>query len=436
MMRSMYSGVSGLAMHQSKMDVIGNNIANVNTLGFKASRVTFAEVFSQTMQNATSSNENKGGTNPIQVGLGGGMSSIDVNMREGASQRTDNPLDLKIKGSGFFVLKDPTGNKFSRAGAFRIDEAGNLVNPAGLQVMGWPVDKTTNQIQKVKVEPIQILNPKNMYSDPEATKNVTLGGNINKNDTALTGAGVPFTAQFYDSLGYRYTAEFRITKTGPTQYNINLPANSITDSNGNSGVGAGNLTNDLLNVTVNFDPATGKVVPAAAPATNTFSMTGLSSDFSTFNAVEVDFNDITVFSGNSTVEAIAGDYNGLGSGSPAGNISGYEVGTDGRIIGKYTNGQTKALGQIVVANFQNPEGLQKVGDNLFVATANSGDFDGVGEDVTSSGGSFSSGVLEMSNVDLSKEFTEMITTQRGFQANSRIITSSDELLQELVNLKR
>ncbi len=438
MMRSMYSGVSGLAMHQTKMDVIGNNIANVNTLGFKASRVTFAEVFSQTMQNATSSNENRGGTNPIQVGLGGGMSSIDVNMREGASQRTDNPLDLKIKGNGFFVLKDPTGNKFSRAGAFRIDEAGNLVNPAGLQVMGWPVDKTTNKIQKVKVEPIQILNPKNMYSDPEATTDITLGGNINKNDTALTGAGVPFTMQFYDTLGYRYTAEFRITEdtaAGVNHYNLSLAADSITDSEGNIGAAAG-VTNAAFTIAVEFDPATGKIVPPAPPAPATIVMTAPTGTTSEFKDLTINYNDLTLFSGNSTVEALAGDYTGVGSGSPAGSISGYEVGTDGKIIGKYTNGQTKALGQIVIANFQNPEGLQKVGDNLFVATSNSGDFDGVGQDVTSSGGSFSSGVLEMSNVDLSKEFTEMITTQRGFQANSRIITSSDELLQELVNLKR
>ncbi len=434
-MRSMYSGVSGLAIHQSKMDVIGNNIANVNTLGFKASRVTFSEVFSQTLQNATSSNQYKGGTNPVQVGLGAGMSSIDVNMKEGAAQRTDNPLDLKIKGKGFFIVSDTTGNKFSRAGAFRLDEAGNLVNSSGLKVMGWPVDESVNKVQKVKVQPLQILSPKNMYSDPVATKNVTLSGNINKNDTALKGVGVPFTSQFYDSLGYRYTAEFRITEAAPNKYKIHLNADSITDSEGNSGATA-NLGNDELDITVTFDPATGKVVPATAPATNSFNMTGLSTNFSTFKDIKVDFNDLTMFSGNSTVEALAGDYEGMGSGSGAGAISGYEVGTDGKIIGKYTNGQTRVLGQIVIANFQNPEGLQKVGDNLFVATTNSGDFDGIGEDVTSSGGTFSSGVLEMSNVDLSKEFTEMITTQRGFQANSRIITSSDELLQELVNLKR
>ncbi len=431
MLRSMYSGVSGLAIHQTKMDVIGNNIANVNTVGYKAARVTFSDIFNQTLQHATASSLNTGGTNPIQIGLGSNISSVDVNMNEGASQRTDNPLDLRIEGPGFFVVSDSAGNKFSRAGAFRIDDTGNLVNPGGLNVMGWPVDETTNTVQKVKVVPLQILNAKNVYSEPEATSNVTLLGNINKNDPALTGVGVPYVAQFYDSLGYRYSAEFRITEITPGSYNFHLDADSITDANGNVGAAAG-ITNPAIDQTVNFDPATGKVTGTPT----SFTMNGIVSTFSTFNNIEVDFSNVTMFAGNSTVEAVGGNTEGLNSGSAAGSLSGYEVGIDGKILGKYTNGKTKLLGQIVIANFENPTGLKKVGDNLFEATSNSGDFDGIGEDVTANGGSFSSGVLEMSNVDLSREFTEMITTQRGFQANSRVITSSDEMLQELVNLKR
>ncbi len=435
MMRSMYSGVSGLRIHQTKMDVIGNNIANVNTVGFKASRVTFSEVFSQTVQGATGASEFTGGTNPMQIGLGASISSIDIDMGEGAAQRTDNPLDLKIEGDGFFVVSDVTGNKFSRAGAFRIDEAGNLVTPEGLKVMGWQADPATNSVEKGQVEGIQILNPTNLYSEPTSTSDITLSGNINQNDTQLTGTGVPFTTTMYDSLGYRYTAEFRITEVGANQYNIHLDADSITDSEGNVG-GAVGLTNAVLDQVVNFDPATGKIIPAVAPAVNEFLMTGMSSPFSTFNNIAVNFDGLTMFAGNTTVEAISGDSSGLNAGNQAGSISGFEIGGDGTVIGRYTNGETKVLGQIVIATFQNPAGLQKVGDNLFEATTNSGEFNGIGEDITASGGSFNSGVLEMSNVDLSKEFTEMITTQRGFQANSRIITSSDELLQELVNLKR
>ncbi|MDF1616823.1 flagellar hook protein FlgE [Petrocella sp. FN5] len=433
MMRSMYSGVSGLRIHQTKMDVIGNNIANVNTVGFKSSRVTFSEVFSQTIQGASGASENTGGRNPMQIGLGSSISSVDIDMGEGAAQRTDNPLDLKIEGDGFFVVSDITGNKFTRAGAFRIDEAGNLVNPEGLNVMGWKADPATGEVQKGQVQPIQILNPVNLYSEPTATSNITLSGNININDTQLSDPnGVPFTANFYDSLGYRYTAEYRITNlpvANANQFTITLTDAGITDANGNVGVATGLAPIAQI---IEFDPATGKII--AGP--DTFDMTNLVTPFSTFNNMEVDFGDLTLFAGNTTLEAISGDINGIGSGNQAGSISGFEVGGDGKVIGRYTNGQTKLLGQIVVAAFQNPAGLQKVGSNLFIATTNSGDFDGLGQDITSRGGSFNSGVLEMSNVDLSREFTEMITTQRGFQANSRIITSSDELLQELVNLKR
>jgi flagellar hook protein FlgE len=434
MMRSMYSGVSGLRIHQTKMDVIGNNIANVNTVGFKASRVTFSEVFSQTIQGASGPNENTGGTNPMQIGLGAGISSIDVDMGEGAAQRTDNPLDLKIEGDGFFVVSDITGNKFSRAGAFRLDSSGNMVTPDGMNVMGWYPDPNTGLIAKDGVRKLQVLSPDNLYSEPTSTANVTMSGNINRNDAQLAPAngGVPFTTNIYDSLGYPYTVEMTLENSGTANtYNVVLLADSVTDQTGNTinnaGIGAGT-------VQIVFDPATGKVTNVPS----TFAVTGLNTGFSAFPAagVSVDFSSITLFSGNTTLEATAGDKNGFGSGNKAGSISGYEIGGDGKILGRYTNGQSKLLGQVVIATFQNPAGLQKIGNNLFEATNNSGEFDGIGTDVTSSGGSFNAGVLEMSNVDLSREFTEMITTQRGFQANSRIITSSDELLQELVNLKR
>lgn len=442
MMRSMYSGVSGLRIHQTKMDVIGNNIANVNTVGFKSSRVTFSEVFSQTIQGASGASENSGGTNPMQIGLGASISSIDIDMAEGAAQRTDNPLDLKIEGDGFFVVSDITGNKFTKAGAFRIDEAGNLVSPDGLNLMGWYPDATSGLIEKTKVVPLQVLNAQNQYVEPAMTQGVTLSGNINKNDPQLPPAigGSPFTVNLYDSLGYKYTAEFQVQSVAgsPNSFLFVLPPNSITDSKGNK------ITNAGVSHTVPFDPGTGKI-PAAAAVTS-FNITGLSSAttapvvagaFSSFpTSMPVDFSGLTMFSGNTTVIGTAGDKNGIGAGNMAGSISGFEVGSDGKILGRYTNGETKLLGQVVIAKFQNPAGLQKMGGNLFQTTSNSGEFDGIGEDIKSSGGSFNAGVLEMSNVDLSREFTEMITTQRGFQANSRIITSSDEMLQELVNLKR
>ncbi len=471
MMRSLYSGVSGLAVHQSKMDVIGNNIANVNTLGFKASRVTFADVFSQTMQNASGPNEYRAGTNPMQIGLGTSLSSIDVNMKEGSSQRTDNPLDLKIQGPGFFVVKTATGNKFTRAGAFILDKAGNLANTSGMNVMGWPVNPNNpREIQKAKVVPMQIMSANNISAPPSTTKHVTIAGNINKNDPSLVdGKGSPFTTQVYDSQGYRYTATFRLDRvtTGtpavavePAQIQMKLV--DIKDREGNIMPFTTNPAlaggNPALVQTLTFEDG-GKVkkngAGGAANAIENEAAFNINikvpkgtkgSDPATFGKEDVDpkkvgnikfdFSNLTLYEGNTTVEAVAGDKDGLGSGAPAGTISGYEVSSDGKITAKYTNNATKLLGQIVVASFPNPEGLKKVGNNLFEATTNSGDFDGIGEDISSVGGSFTSGTLEMSNVDLSKEFTEMITTQRGFQANSRIITSSDEMLQELVNLKR
>ncbi|MDA3847156.1 MAG: flagellar hook protein FlgE [Vallitaleaceae bacterium] len=434
MMRSMYSGVSGLRIHQTKMDVIGNNIANVNTVGFKSSRTVFSEVFSQTIQGSSGANENSGGTNPMQIGLGASISSIDVDMTEGAAQRTDNPLDLKIEGDGFFVVSDVTGNKFTRAGAFRIDEAGNLVTPDGKNLMGWTPNEVSGEIEKTKVKALQVLNASNAYVEPSQTEKMVIQGNINKNDPQLAVLpGSPFSVSFFDSLGYKYTAQFYIQETATAyEFQFTLPANSITDQDGNT------IINDAQNVTVPFDTASGKVtVPPV------FELTGLANSatpaltFSEFSdPIEVDVSGLTLFNGNTTVEGVSGDVNGLGAGNEAGSISGFEIGGDGRILGRYTNGETKLLAQIVVATFQNPAGLQKIGANLFEVTNNSGDFDGIGEDITSSGGAFNAGVLEMSNVDLSREFTEMITTQRGFQANSRIITSSDEMLQELVNLKR
>jgi flagellar hook protein FlgE len=432
----MFSGVSGLRVHQTKMDVIGNNIANVNTVGFKSGRVTFNEIFYQTLQGASGANEATGraGTNPMQVGLGVNVASIDTLMTEGAAQRTDNPLDLKIEGEGFFIVNDGTGYKFTRAGAFIIDHAGNLATPGGLKVLGWQTNAETGEIERGEVSPLQIMSPANMYADPAMTEFAYIEGNIDKNDPQLL-TGVPFTVGLYDSLGYRYTAEFTVqftnidpttgTATNENQYTITF--NDVKDSNGNSiGTGAGT-------VDIEFDPATGKL---ANTSNQSVTITGLDTDFSEFADLEIDLSQLTMFAGKTSLQSVRGNLDGQGAGREAGSMASFAVGPDGIISATYTNGETRKLGQIALAQFANPAGLLKVGNNLFQATQNSGEFDGIGVDPTASGGSLNGGVLEMSNVDLAKEFTEMITAQRGFQANSRIITSSDEMLQELVNLKR
>ncbi|QUI23232.1 flagellar hook protein FlgE [Vallitalea pronyensis] len=437
MMRSMYSGVSGLRIHQTKMDVIGNNISNVNTAGFKAGRVTFNEIFSQTLQGASAASDKLGGRNPMQVGLGANIASIDTLMTEGAAQRTDNPLDMKIEGDGFFVLHGPGGYRFSRAGAFRIDNAGNLANPEGLNVMGWPVDSTTGNINKGEVSKIQIMKPENLYSEPSKTSAATVFGNLNKNDSNISHLkdGVLVTFDIYDSQGYRYTVNARIKENAPggtvtpDEYVLTIDNNhGIQDSDGNS------ITSTLnpASVVITFDN-NGKVDTTAL---STFDITNIDGGSAKFSNVSVDVTQLTLFDKETTATGKAGDINGLNAGNKVGALSGFNIGPDGIINGSYTNGESKILGQVVVAKFQNPAGLQKVGNNLFQVTTNSGEFDGIGTDPQSDGGALNGGVLEMSNVDLSREFTEMITTQRGFQANSRIITSSDEMLQELVNLKR
>ncbi|RRD94992.1 flagellar hook protein FlgE [Clostridiales bacterium COT073_COT-073] len=438
MMRSMYSGVSGLRVHQTKMDVIGNNISNVNTAGFKASRTLFNEVFSQNLQNASGPTPNLGGRNPMQIGLGASVSTIDINMNEGASQRTDLVTDLKIEGEGFFVVKNADGIKFTRAGAFRVDVAGNLVNPAGMFVMGWQPDPDKpNQIQKGEVTPLKVLSAENMYSAPVATTKGMITGNINKNDSqvAATAQGAPITLNFYDSQGYPYTAQFRVKQSTATPGTYEVKLEKVTDQNS---VDVTTATNPNLSI----DPATVNLVFDAAgniadPTAAKFTIKGGETAFkSKISDIEVDFSKVTQYSGNTTIQGLRGDRDKVGAGNMAGEMSGYQIGGDGRILAKYSNGDSKLLGQIVIADFDNPAGLQKEGNNLFGTTMNSGEFNGIGKDATAIGSTINSGVLEMSNVDLSLEFTEMITTQRGFQANSRVITTSDEILQELVNLKR
>lgn len=437
MMRSMFSGVSGLRVHQTKMDVLANNIANVNTVGFKSSRVTFNEVFYQTVSGASGASETtgRGGVNPMQIGLGSSVSSIDLQMSTGPGQRTDNPFDLMIEGDGFFILGDNSGTYFSRAGALNLDKEGNLVGAGGLKVMGWdtvpdPENPGQMTIQKGKVEPIEITGEKESTS-PTTTKNIHFNGNLNAKTDPIKDS----TVAFYDSVGNRYVADVKFTYTSANTWNyevsdvivdgvvmVTCAANgTITfDTNGKPKTVTPALTVDGVNVLGGEVTATGG--PGQVPV----------ATFGDANSkFVIDFSRMTQYGEkNSDAKAETKD------GNEEGKLNRINIGTDGKIIGSYTNGQTKLIGQIATAKFKNPAGLEKIGSNLFVTTINSGDFNGIGEEVQSSGGKMLGGMLEMSNVDLSSEFTEMITTQRGFQANSRVITTSDDMLQELVNLKR
>ena len=510
MMRSLYSGISGLSVHQTKMDVIGNNIANVNTTAYKSSRVTFTDVFSQKLAGAASGNEDVGGTNPKQIGLGATVGSIDLLMGEGAAQRTDNELDLKIEGDGFFIVNDGKGNKFTRDGSFKIDANGYLVNSSGYYVCGWTADKDGN-ISKTPVDKLSMVTNETYSVPASKTSKINFGKNLNVEDGSTDSTGVTQLSTIFDSLGNEYTVKqqfyylktpedvikynenhenkMKVTYEGtqtagggdPLKYEIDLAdatfpvwvslgIESVTDSEGNN-----------VNASTQFITyANGKDSTRIPDATKTYSLADVLNATSGYpqvfrfksdgtldkefgagvNGIELDFGknnespiegiistvgseSVTVAGSNSIAISLNDltQYNSSTTatstydGNKPGTMSSYSIGSDGIISAKYSNGETKILGQISLATFNNSAGLEKCGGNLYQTTLNSGEFDGIGVDPTSVG-SLNAGTLEMSNVDLSTEFTEMITTQRGFQANSRIITTSDTLLEELVNLKR
>ncbi|MEG1992904.1 MAG: flagellar hook protein FlgE [Acetivibrio sp.] len=491
MMRSLYSGVSGLKVHQTKMDVIGNNIANVNTVGFKGSSVTFSDVFYQTSQSASGANAETGtaGKNAIQIGLGSNLSAVSMNISvAGGSQRTDNPFDCMISGDGFFIVNTGASNYFTKNGAFTVDGGGTLCTYDGANVMGWQVD-TEGNIIKARVSPLKIMSPENQYSEPKATTDAFIAGNIDKNDPQLSSdVGFPAQVSFYDNVGSSYTAKLNVKKTDlEGKYTVSV--GDIVDTNDKSiftkydpktkTYVATNITKFKFAGTdyaATVNPATGEVTLTHAAADDTildfnpsngaysgiykkgatgdalkakeitFDLSATGTDYTlaegnpfSASGVKIDFSTITQYASSKTskLEMTKGKLSDrTGAGLPVGNMTGVSIDQSGKIYGTYDNGTNKLLGQIAVASFSNPAGLEAVGGSLFAQTKNSGDFDGIGQDPTSGGGALDTGVLEMSNVDLSTEFTNMITTQRGFQANSRIITTSDTLLEELINLKR
>jgi len=478
MMRSLYSGVSGLKVHQTKMDVIGNNISNVNTVGFKSSAVNFSDILYQTTSSASGPNATTGtaGINAKQIGLGSSVASISSTVSvSGGSQRTDNALDIMIEGDQFFIVNNGKQNYFTRAGAFTVDANGVLCNAAGCKVMGWQVDPNDpSKCVQDTVTELRVMSPDTQYIEPEATTNVYVSGNIDYKDTQLTtDTGKTTTLAFYDNLGQSYMAVMKVKQSDEYNNQYKVSITNILDSKGQSifvnkteeedgtitysasaitsfifgaegdEISAevdeeGNVNIDMEGVDLVFDAATGKFSSVGGEEGGKSINFMVNADPSPFTMIDVDFSSMTMYasSGSSSFSCSRGSLDGQGAGAPKGEMSGISVDTSGRIYGTYDNGDTKLLCQIAVASFANAAGLEAVGNNLFAATMNSGDFDGVGEDISSNGGKMNTGVLEMSNVDLSTEFTQMITTQRGFQANSRTITVSDTLLEELINLKR
>lgn len=417
MLRSMYSAVSGLKAHQARMDVIGNNIANVNTVGYKASRMTFKEIFSQTIKGASAPQGNGGGTNPQQIGLGVAIASIDTLFTRGGAQRTDNPTDLSIDGNGFFIVSKGGANLYTRAGNFSFDSQGDLVTPDGYKVLGWmSTDGKTVNTDAGNLVPISLKNWSSI--DPAATTQLEIGGNINAS-TEINGA-ISYNILVYDSQGGSHIATITFTKNDATTWNWSV---SSSDPAISSVDGSGTLT---------FG-ADGRILPDAngvriANGTLNFNMnTAVTS--ATIGPVSLDLSRLTMFSSETDLRELSKD------GNEAGSLESINIDKYGVVSGIYSNGRRQVIGQIAIADFQNPMGLEKVGNTMFINTVNSGE-PMIGAAGTDTRGSINPGTLEMSNVDLANEFTDMIVTQRGFQANARVITASDEILQDLVNMKR
>lgn len=487
MMRSLWSGVSGLKVHQTKMDVIGNNIANVNTVGFRSSSVNFTDVFYQTTQSAAGPNANTGaaGTNAFQIGLGANVASATVNMSgTGATNRTDRGMDLMINGDAFFVVRSNGTTCFTKSGCFDIDAAGTLYcTTNGATVLGWGVDEN-GDIRKDTVDALKLMTPENMNAEPNATGNVTLSGNIDSKDKHVAysedGEGYPISVGFYDNVGNLFTAKLKVMKqsdedttNGEVGIKYTVTIADIMDKNGSilkyedsdeQGNPIYKSTEQYINFggeeigytvnedgTIEFDNANPAILTFNGSSGEFISVSGelegmlnltLNDGQTPNNAfpvggVNIDFSGLTQYAtkGSCSVEPTRGDRNGNNAGNAAGSLNGFSINPDGKIYAVYDNGDNKLLGQIAVATFPNPSGLEALGSSLFQTTLNSGEFDGIGQEITEVG-SFSIGALEMSDVDLATEFTNMITTQRGFQANSRTITTSDTMLEELINLKR
>lgn len=414
MMRSMFSGVSGLRVHQTMMDVVGNNIANVNTVGFKGSSVIFQDTLSQLLRGASgSSGADDAGVNPMQVGLGVKVGAIDIDITQGASQLTGRATDVAIQGDGFFIVRTAEETLYTRAGSFTFDENGFLTDPSGSVVQGWLANGDGQVFSNAPITDVKL--PVGQVINPVATDTIRVGGNLSTG-ALVTDQPISTAIEVVDSLGTKQRVTLDFAKTGPNAWTM-----TAFDPNG---------TQIQVPVPLTFDPATGALSTPTTPPSFTMTPPGgaaplpFSVDFGIGTAT-----GLTQLGGSSTATAM--DQNG----TLTGYLRSFAIADDGSVSGVFSNGRSQVLGKLGLASFNNPSGLIKAGGSLFRSSAASGT-PLAGIPGSAGRGSLAAGTLEMSNVDLAQEFTDLIIAQRGFQANSRIISSSDEILQDLVNLKR
>jgi flagellar hook protein FlgE len=423
MIRSMFSAVSGLRNHQTMMDVVGNNVANVNSTGFKSSTTVFQDVLSQVLRGAGNGGARTGGTNPAQVGLGSRVAAITTNFGQGALQRTGRSTDFAIQGDGFFVTEFAGQQLFTRAGSFSVDSGGRLVTQEGALVQGWQADPAGNVNTNAGVSSIVI--PVGDIVAPVQTSSVAVGGNLPAD--AAVGTVVSNSVAVFDGQGAPITVRFEFTKTADDTWSATF---RHVDGNGVLQPTPPAAGTALAGAPLTFD-ANGELTSGYTVTIPGGSIPG----FGAGNPISITLgaagmpNRMTQYGSLSTASVLEQN------GSAAGSLQSFTVSQDGLVVGSYSNGRTRPIGQLALASFANPEGLEKAGSSNFRASVNSG-LAQLGVAGQGGRGLLSTGTLEMSNVDLASEFTNLIVAQRGFQANSRVVTTSDELLQEVVNLKR
>ena len=463
MMRSLYSGVSGMQNHQTRLDVIGNNVSNVNTTGFKRGRVNFQDMISQQLTGAAKPTEEVGGVNPKEVGLGMTVASIDTIFTQGNLQSTGVSTDIAIQGNGFFVLKNGQETFYTRAGTFGVDSEGTLVNPAnGLRVQGWMAQEVNGEmVINTAGSTEDLIIPIGQKDSAKATTNVDFACNLNKNtqileegasDSDILKATWGTETKVYDSFGNEHMLSVSFTRVPGTnnqwQATLNVDAENAAETMTRVGLGttdgventfvvtfdnfgrlqsvtdsAGNVTNEngQVSIQASFNVPGGNPDADGNPLRQTMNI-----NLGTIGSIE---NTITQFAESSSTKAFYQD------GYTMGYLDNFKIDASGIITGVYSNGTTRAIGQIAMASFTNQNGLEKAGDNTYVASNNSG-LANIGTSGVAGKGSLLAGALEMSNVDLTEQMTDMIVTQRGFQSNAKTIQTADTLLETVLSLKR
>ncbi|MBE6347694.1 MAG: flagellar hook protein FlgE [Spirochaetaceae bacterium] len=463
MMRSLYAGVSGMQNHQTRLDVIGNNVANVNTTGFKRGRVNFQDMISQQMSGAASPTTEVGGVNPKEVGLGVTVAAIDTVFTQGNLQTTGVSTDIAIQGNGFFVMKNGEESFYTRAGAFSLDSEGTLVNPAnGMRVQGWMADEINGQmVLQTAGSTEDLIIPVGSKDPAKATENVNFACNLNKNTPEILEGASPediargtwsTEQKIYDSFGNEHMLNVSFTRVvgNPNQWQATVVIDPDMAEESQTRVGLNTTDGQENTFLINFDN-TGtlqSVTDSAGNLTNPEGQIVLQTSFNVIGAnpdedgnptrqtlninlgtIGSQKNTITQSASTSSTKAFYQD------GYTMGYLDNFKIDSSGIITGVYSNGTNRTIGQIALATFANQGGLEKAGDNTYVESNNSG-MANIGTSGIAGKGSMLAGALEMSNVDLTEQFTDMIVTQRGFQASSKTIQTADTLLDTVMSLKR